>query len=309
MYGGPPGKRPRMPEHPGEVDTVASVGAAEAGFDEAALHGFFASLPGFVIFKANPRMGGGFSKFETPELAVQAINAAQENGIPAEMAKSSMNVGGAGGQPPPPVVAPPPGHGHGTKRPRMAENPNQVDTVASVGAAEQGIDEASLHDYFAGLHGFIMFKPNPRMGGGFAKFDSPASASEAVVCAQQQGVPAELAKSSMSTGGQGPVAAPPPRQLPPPSYAPPAKRPRAAENPGQVDTVAVVGAAERGFDELSLQSFFMDQPGFLAFKANPRMGGGFAKFESPDLASQCAAKGKENGMPMDIAKSSMSSVN
>eukprot|EP00408_Alexandrium_pacificum_P031704 CAMPEP_0171283348 /NCGR_PEP_ID=MMETSP0790-20130122/67391_1 /TAXON_ID=2925 /ORGANISM="Alexandrium catenella, Strain OF101" /LENGTH=447 /DNA_ID=CAMNT_0011752639 /DNA_START=40 /DNA_END=1384 /DNA_ORIENTATION=+ len=317
VYGGPQGRRPRSQENPGEVDTVACVGAREQGYDdEAALHGFFASLPGFITFKPNPRMGGGFAKFDSPSSAVQAVSMAVQQGVPAEMAKSSMNgpYGGAGGapaQPPPPSIPPPPGHGHGTKRPRMGENPNQVDTVASVGAAEQGIDEAGLQDFFSQIPGFVMFKANPRMGGGFAKFESPAHASEAVAIAQQQGVPCDIAKSSMSGPG-GYSAAPVAsyhQQPPPPSYAPPAKRHRAAENPGEVDTVAVVGAAEQGVDELALQSFFMEQPGFVAFKANPRMGGGFAKFESPELASQCVGVAQENGVPAEIAKSSMAWVN
>eukprot|EP00408_Alexandrium_pacificum_P025415 CAMPEP_0171186346 /NCGR_PEP_ID=MMETSP0790-20130122/16765_1 /TAXON_ID=2925 /ORGANISM="Alexandrium catenella, Strain OF101" /LENGTH=407 /DNA_ID=CAMNT_0011651387 /DNA_START=40 /DNA_END=1264 /DNA_ORIENTATION=- len=277
VYGGPQGRRPRSQENPGEVDTVACVGAREQGM---------------------------------------TIAAAVQQGVPAEMAKSSMNgpYGGAGGapaQPPPPSIPPPPGHGHGTKRPRMGENPNQVDTVASVGAAEQGIDEAGLQDFFSQIPGFVMFKANPRMGGGFAKFESPAHASEAVAIAQQQGVPCDIAKSSMSGPG-GYSAAPVAsyhQQPPPPSYAPPAKRHRAAENPGEVDTVAVVGAAEQGVDELALQSFFMEQPGFVAFKANPRMGGGFAKFESPELASQCVGVAQENGVPAEIAKSSMAWVN
>mmetsp|Transcript_103213 Transcript_103213/g.318460 ORF Transcript_103213/g.318460 Transcript_103213/m.318460 type:complete len:151 (+) Transcript_103213:2-454(+) len=150
------------------------------------------------------------------------------------------------------------------------------------------------------------------MGGGFAKFESPALASEAVAAAQQQGVPAEIAKSSMTGGGAQHTAPalPAPQLALPPSYgAPPAKRQRAIENPGEVDTVAVVGAAERGFDEGALQAFFMEQVGFLVFKPNPRMGGGFAKFQSPALAVQCVGKAHEQGIAMEIARSSMSSVN
>lgn len=208
----------------------------------------------------------------------------------------------------------------------MPENPGQVDTVASVGAAEQGHDEASLLAFFASLEGFVAFRGNPRMGGGFAKFESAALANQAVAAAHQHGIPADIAKSSMTAmpggsalsmpyGGRQPPGPPlvataaVPGQPPPPAYPPPAKRPRTFENPGQVDTVAVVGAAERGLDELALQAFFLEQPGFLTFKANPRMGGGFAKFESPALAAQCAAKAQEQQIPMEIAKTSMSSVN
>merc|ERR1719323_1329467 len=97
-------------------------------------------------------------------------------------------------------------------------------------------------------------------------------------------------------------------QPPPPTYPPP-KRPRLGDNPSQVDTVAIVGAAEQGFDQASLQDFFSQLPGFIAFKANSRMGGGFVKFESPTLAAQAMATAYEQGIPADMAKSNMSSVN
>lgn len=230
-------KRPRIPEDPSQVDTLASVGALEAGFDEECLRAFFETCPGFLDFKANPRMSGGFVKFASPALAVQAVQMAKDEGIPAEMAKSSMSVstGLQGSQ----VEAPshPPAHaavtrathathhapshsnghsttydyasahgnghsrpssGGGVKRPRIPEDPSQVDTVASVGAAEAGFDEASLRLFYQTLPGFVAFKGNPRMGGGFAKFSSADLAISAVHKAQEQGVPAEVARSSMS---------------------------------------------------------------------------------------------------------------
>mmetsp|Transcript_71673 Transcript_71673/g.171172 ORF Transcript_71673/g.171172 Transcript_71673/m.171172 type:complete len:253 (+) Transcript_71673:53-811(+) len=87
---GGPAKRPRTALSPDSVDTVACVGAADAGVDQESLQNFFAVQPGFVAFKANPRMGGGFAKFETPERAREAIQAAQVEGIPAAVARTSM---------------------------------------------------------------------------------------------------------------------------------------------------------------------------------------------------------------------------
>jgi len=89
-------KRPRIPEDPSRVDTVASVGAKEAGFDEATLRAFYQQMPGFVEFKSNPRMGGGFAKFASADLALQAVDMARSEGIPAEMAKSSMGATNGG---------------------------------------------------------------------------------------------------------------------------------------------------------------------------------------------------------------------
>jgi len=55
-----------------EADTVACVGATKCGFADATLCAFFSERPGFVTFEATPRMGGGFAKFETPNLAPKA---------------------------------------------------------------------------------------------------------------------------------------------------------------------------------------------------------------------------------------------
>ncbi|CAE8645933.1 unnamed protein product [Polarella glacialis] len=87
LPGGGPSKRLRYSEDPSNVDTVASVGAAEAGVDQDNLQAFYESQPGFVVFKANPRMGGGFAKFSSAHMAAQAVGAAEAEGIPAAMAK------------------------------------------------------------------------------------------------------------------------------------------------------------------------------------------------------------------------------
>lgn len=213
------GKRPRIPEDPNQVDTVASVGALDVGYDETSLRAFFESLPGFVDFKGNPRMGGGFAKYVSADLAKDAMVEASNQGIPCEMAKSSMGTPSGNGNnstpaitqfsTPPPAMSnpactwgsqaagfasmPPP-----VKRPRIPENPQNVDTVASVGASENGYDEDNLNLLFSSMPGFVAFKGNPRMGGGFAKFGSAELARQAVQIAQEQGVPCEMAKSSMS---------------------------------------------------------------------------------------------------------------
>lgn len=203
-------KRPRqMPENPGQVDTVAVIGAKEKGFDEETLRYFFEGLPGFACFRVNTRVGGGFAKFASSEHAAQAVDAAALQGIPAEMAKTSMS--SSAGQPapamvqphsqPPPPVQPPQwggGWGGGNKRQRTQEDPSQVDTVASIGAAEAGIDEQTLRSFFEGLPGFVAFKANPRMGGGFSKFSSVALAKGAIQAAKDSGIPADMARSSMS---------------------------------------------------------------------------------------------------------------
>lgn len=306
--GAPAGKRSRMQEDPSEVDTVASVGAAERGIDEESLRTFFSCLPGFVTFKPNPRMGGGFAKFENAAFAVKAIELAMEQSIPAEIAKSSM--GSHLSQPTPQAYQPPifqatpqqpplwrgPGTAMGVKRQREDEGLEEVDTVASVGAAEKGIAEASLRAIFATMPGFVAFKPNPRMGGGFAKFETAAFAFDAAANARAQGVPADMARSSMITTGMDQQQAAPVVTFYAKQQSEPAR---------DVDTVACVGAAERGFDETMLRGFFSEKPGFVTFKANPRMGGGFAKFETPHLAVEAITAAQERGIPADMARTSM----
>lgn len=304
-------------------------------------------MPGFVHAKVDARKGKTlFVRFDTPHSAHNAIAALNSQVFdrlcPGEsmrvlLAKSNMKTDKPPSRTPStdiqhsvttyPISSYPVGNNAtnlgmpsanataGTgKRPRSQGDSAEVDTVASVGAAERGFDEATLHAFFMGLPGFVVFKANPRMGGGFAKFDTASDAVQAIVAAKQQGIPADMAKSNMSFSPAAPLVAPerqplPSRQPMPTEHHPPLKRHRAMENLGHVDTVACVGAAERGFDEASLRCFFVDLPGFLHFKANPRMGGGFAKFETPVLATQAIMKAQDHGIPADIAKSSMSSNN
>jgi len=320
-----------------EAVSTVFVGGLPPDATDRELDNLCRFIPGFVNARVDHKKGKTlFARFDTPASAHKAIAALNGQvfdrlclGEPmrAFLARSNMKSDGPPSRAPrnealhsvvtyPPVSSYPAGN-HSThvgrpnssatavtaKRPRSQGDYAEVDTVASVGAAERGFDEATLHAFFMGLPGFVTFKANPRMGGGFAKFDSASQASKAIASAKQQGIPAEMAKSSMGSA----LTVAPERQPPPPEHHVPLKRHRTTENPSQVDTVACVGAAERGFDEGSLQNFFVDQPGFLHFKANPRMGGGFAKFETPALAAQAIRRAQDHGIPADIAKSSMSS--
>uniref|UniRef100_A0A7S1FF34 RRM domain-containing protein n=1 Tax=Noctiluca scintillans TaxID=2966 RepID=A0A7S1FF34_NOCSC len=214
--GGPPKpKRARTPEIQGNVDTVACVGAREAGIDDDTLQAFFSRIPGFLAYKSNARMGGGFVKFASPQQAGEAIASAEVEGIPAAFARTSMTAlpgsvvqpalqhFSAGpdrtllSQPASPAFSPMTAPMKRLKT-EPAASPSEVDTVASVGAAEAGIDPMALQEFFASLPGFVHFKANPRMGGGFAKYESPFHAQQAAATAESQGVPAAIARSSMT---------------------------------------------------------------------------------------------------------------
>lgn len=202
-------------EHPAQVDTVAVVGAADAGLSDQALEVFFAQIPGFVAWKANPRLGGGFAKFSSAYVATQAAGLAKAEGIPAEIAKSSMtNIGGqtisAWPSVQPPTVVPRVGQPQGVtgapgsedwsavKRQRVEADPNGVDTIAIVGAKDQGFGDARIEAIFSEMPGFIIFKPQAKMAGGFVKFQSAHHAWEATNLAKGMGLPAATARNSMT---------------------------------------------------------------------------------------------------------------
>mmetsp|Transcript_956 Transcript_956/g.2382 ORF Transcript_956/g.2382 Transcript_956/m.2382 type:complete len:266 (-) Transcript_956:22-819(-) len=238
-------KRPRG-EAAGPIDTLVLLGQTEKGFTDRQLEDFFRQLNGFVAFKSSARVGGGFVKFASPELAGEAMELAAQSGIEAQFARSSMNTGpdlgagaGAGahvypaGQPPPPsypcwnargyenpvdgLGGPPMGMGMGfeshdgheaamglqpmammpPKRART-EDPETIDTLVLLGQTEKGFTEQQLEEFFRTVPGFIAWKRNPRVGGGFVKFASPQLARDAIDTAAASGIEAQVARSSMS---------------------------------------------------------------------------------------------------------------
>lgn len=224
---GPPSKRARTEEDAGSVDTLALFGATEKGYTEGQLEDYFAQLPGFMCFKGNKRVGGGFVKFETPELAMSALGAAIESGLEAQIARTSMSspagdqaVGGYDsyggsyhndrGYAPAPHYsdpAPPPrggGGGGGSKRgvrgglhTAAKLGGAMVDTLILQGVTEKGWTSDTITDVFRNVPGFLTFKANPRVGGGFVKFADPEHAMDAIEVAANHGIEAQMARSSM----------------------------------------------------------------------------------------------------------------
>jgi len=235
---GPPAKRQRTAEDAGTIDTVAIFGALEKGFTEYQLEEYFGQLPGYICFKGNSRNGGGFVKFASPHLAQDAIEAATQSGLECRMARTSMSspAGDQGadyGQAyqAPAYQAPayePPRQGKGKnsyndhqptywndsgskgggggkagtggkggKRSGGGDGPS-VDTLILQGVTEKGWTTDSLTDMFQKIPGYVLFKANPRVGGGFVKFTDPQSAMDAIAVAEDAGINAQMARSSMS---------------------------------------------------------------------------------------------------------------
>merc|ERR1719237_1038568 len=229
-----------------EVSTLY-VGGLPLDCPDRELDNLCRFMPGFVCSKADRRKGLTlFVLFDTPlnaKAAIQALNYQNfdrsnpmAEPLRVVMAKSNMRQTDSGGPGPGPGwgLAPamggayqqtqiqryqPGAEAHPTKRPRMSESPGDVDTVAIMGAKDVGHDEESLERIFASMPHFVAFKGNARLGGGFAKFDSPQDANAAIAAAQAQGIPATLAKSSMVlTEGGPPSYARQPQPQPPQDY-------------------------------------------------------------------------------------------
>eukprot|EP00929_Paragymnodinium_shiwhaense_P123661 TRINITY_DN9778_c0_g1_i2.p1 TRINITY_DN9778_c0_g1~~TRINITY_DN9778_c0_g1_i2.p1 ORF type:complete len:365 (+),score=111.13 TRINITY_DN9778_c0_g1_i2:93-1187(+) len=194
----------------GGVDTLAIIGAFEKGITEGELESFFAQLPGFLAYKVNNKLSGAFVKFESVQLAVDALNESQRAGIEAQFARSSMNFGmskqpavvgygakGGGAAWAPSRVSayagPPPAK---RARPDLGSG---VDTIVVQGIADKGYNVRDVEDFFRQVPGFLAWKNNQKIGGGFIKFESPDMAQNAISAAAEAGFEAKLARSSMNS--------------------------------------------------------------------------------------------------------------
>lgn len=211
------GKRGRE-DQAGHIDTLVLLGVLEKGYTEQQLEEFYASMPGFIAFKSNARVGGGFVKFASPAFALQAIDHSLAQKIEAQLARSNMNVGGMvatagapsygsggfpGGIPPPPVGMPPSSMGGRggappPKRARETQAPGTVDTLVLHGVTEKGFTDQQIEEFFMQVPGFVAYRANARVGGGFVKFGSPQLAKEAIDIAASSGIEAQIARSNMN---------------------------------------------------------------------------------------------------------------
>merc|ERR1740130_1533004 len=90
MAGMPSAKRPRVEESAHQIDTLAIFGATEKGFTEGQLEEYFKQIDGYITFKSNSRVGGGFVKFASHLHATAALEVCKQTGLEAQMSRSSM---------------------------------------------------------------------------------------------------------------------------------------------------------------------------------------------------------------------------
>jgi len=229
------GKRPRSEVGEFDNDTLCILAVGDKGLTEESLANFFAQLEGYMTLRVAPAGRGGgnaFVKFETPELARAALEAAAKFDLDPQMARTSLNVHALDTRPV--VERTDPGEtllegaieiSDGApaeswsgllqvrdvspapaKRQRVERVESAVvggDTLCIMGLAEKGLTEKSLNDFFAQLDGFVALRytaSGSGRGGGsvFAKFADANLAQEGLQAAASFGLEPQIARSSLN---------------------------------------------------------------------------------------------------------------
>merc|ERR1712232_590673 len=85
------------------------------------------------------------------------------------------------------------------KRVRVAEPAGTVDTVVHLDVHKAGFDQNAVEMAALSIEGFMAFKGDHRIGAPmFSKFLTPTMAQAAIPAFQAQGIPAAIARTSMS---------------------------------------------------------------------------------------------------------------
>jgi len=82
------------PDGPNAIDTIVlhGVTASHNGLTETHLEEQFSAMPGFICWRPNRKVGGGLVKFQSHQAAKDAILAAKQSGISANIAKTSLDL-------------------------------------------------------------------------------------------------------------------------------------------------------------------------------------------------------------------------
>lgn len=228
-------------------------------------------------------------------------------------------------QPPPPRSSPPAhtfaaaaGNGYASDY-GGSHDPGGIDTIVLLGAIDKGFTENQLEEHFEQMPGFVAWKPSPRVGGGFVKFQTHHDAKEAIAIAAHSDIEAQIAKNSMNFGdgagkaegkGQSHYQQPPPAHRMPigasmSNGAPPYKKAKTDYSQDGVDTIFCVGCFEKGYTEEQIVEFFNQMPGFVMHKANIKVGGVFVKFQSSEMAQEAINSAIVGGLQAQLARKSM----
>jgi hypothetical protein len=82
----------------------------------------------------------------------------------------------------------------GARKGKGAEDPNSIYTIAVLGLEKKGLTFDVVESVISSLPGYVQHRSDSKINGVFAKFESPASAKQAVEIANSQGIGAEMAR-------------------------------------------------------------------------------------------------------------------
>lgn len=252
-----------------------------------------------------------FCKFESPELAAEAIEAVSGqpydldspgHTLKAELARRELEVrpnsrlpvqmAATGAQASawpvhrPPVVVQRPTEINGVK---IGSTGGELVTLAVLSLAERGLLVEEVQNWFSGQAGFVTSQPNERLGGIFVKFDSQANAEMALQEANANQYGAQWARRNLDDDRSAPLGATGGSR-------------RVTTSGEELVTLAVLALREKGLDGEEVQQWFHDRRGLVKVQWNDRLGGLFAKFESYADAENAMQETNAMGYGADWAR-------
>jgi len=181
----------------------------------------------------------------------------------------------------------------------------ELKTITVLGMRDKGLAQEELQNWFQQRPGFLTLQVNERIDGMFVKFASSVFAEQAIQDAEVMQLNAEWARRNLDDDASARFLAPAgahsafagtihPAPAPaavfgggvPAFGGPPLKRQRPAVGGGDLDTICILGMAEKGIVFEELQAWFQQRSGFVALQVNERINGAFVKFNSHELAEQ-----------------------
>lgn len=307
--------------------TIVVFALKEKGLAPADLQAWFSTRTGFISLQMNDRIDGMFCRFQSVELAEQALQEANAQGVGAEWARRNLDddrgatAGGAlpmatqfapqlqpqpflsqpqllpqQQQPQQQFMASPGGYNGPPSRRGPAE---QLVTICVLGLQSKEVAPETMQEWFQQCPGFDRLQLNERIGGLFVKFLSAAEAENALSEANKNGFGAEWARRNLD---DDPTA----RAMHAAPFAAGfaggkgggfmgglgPKRQRQVG--GEIETLVIMCLREKSTSVGDLQAWFAARIGYVALQINEKIDGMFVKFSTRDAAE--VALGEANAM-------------
>lgn len=285
----------------GELTTITVLGLTDKGLSLEEVRNWFAQRPGFVALQANERIDGVFVKFTDGDLAEQAMFEANglewgvewaRRNLDDDLVTKAISSAPAGLAPHATHGVAPQHHMSSVQQPRPQPGGQELTTIAVLGLRDKGLDREDLRLWFTQRPGFVAMQVNERIDGAFIKYTTAAAAEQVLQESEVMNYGAEWARRNLDDdlnakyASQGPAVHPAHGGTGHSNFGhvPEAKRQRILG--GELCTITILGVKEKGFATEDLQSWFQQQPGFVAMQVNERINGVFAKFHTPSEAER-----------------------